>query len=78
MTRYMWAIKGAVSGELLTFKGAALVHSNWAEVHFLLPAARVVQVDTDQFDRVGLPWMELSDHPELSWLHWPLRQVDFR
>lgn len=67
-----FAIKGSVSGELLTFHGRILTHTNRGEMEFLFPAARIVPYDGD------LPTLPVRDHPDMASVRWPLRKEDFR
>lgn len=71
MTRY--ALKGAVSGELLTYGGRVLVHDNRGELEWLFPNERVVPYDGRE-----LPTMRLADHPDMDAVSWPLRKESFR
>lgn len=70
MRRY--AIKGPVSGELVTYGGRILVHGDRGEMEFLFPAARVVPYGGD------LPTLPIRDHPHMASVRWPLNREDFR
>lgn len=70
MTRF--AIKGAASRQLLTYRGAILTHPNRAELEFLLPGAEVVPYDGRE-----LPTLPIARHPDMAALSWPLDRRDF-
>lgn len=70
----LWALVGASSGELLSYQGAVLVHDSRAELEFLVPYTRTVQVPTD----LGRPTMSIKGHPDFTTVRWPLRREDFR
>lgn len=72
MSRY--GLVGGSSGQLLTYRGNALVHNNRAEMEFLFPTTRVVRL-TDGL--IGQPWMWLKDHPSMASVRFPLRREDF-
>lgn len=65
---------GARSGELLTYQGQVLVHTDRAEMEFLIPGQRVVRVSDGD---LGQPEMRLQDHPGLSKVRFPLDRRDF-
>jgi hypothetical protein len=69
-----YGIVGGTSGQLLTYRGAALVHDSRAELEFLFPSARVVRLSRGL---VGQPWMKLKDHPQMAAVRFPLRREDF-
>ena len=70
-----FGLRGAVSGELISYGGRVLVHDNAAELRFLIPGARVVNlphhIDPEQT-------MPISAHPELAGVRFPLDRRDFR
>lgn len=70
MTRY--ALKGSVSGELLTYQGRILVHNNRGELEWLFPGERVVPYDG------ALPTLPIRDHPDMAAVTWPLDRRNFR
>jgi hypothetical protein len=75
----MWAILGEHTRDLLTLDGRPIVHTNRAEMEWLLPGARVVLVTPqDLARRSPLPPLQLKDHPDLAGLSWPLRREEFR
>jgi hypothetical protein len=72
--RDKYGIVGGTSGQLITYRGAALVHDNRAEMEFLFPNARVVRLSKGL---LGQPWMKLKDHPQMVSVRFPLRREDF-
>lgn len=72
MSRY--GIVGTHSGELLTYGGKAILHTNRAEMEFLFPNSRIVRVSDGD---IGQPWMRLKDHPDMKMTRFPLRREDF-
>lgn len=73
MTR-LWALVGQVSGELLSHQGRVLVHEDRAEMEWLVPDHRTVEVRPE----IGRPTMRLRDHPDMNAVVWPLDRRDFR
>ena len=69
-----FAMVGARSGELLTFRGKALIHNSRPEMEFLFPNSRVIRVTDGDLKQ---PWMWLRDHPGMTPVQWPLRREDF-
>lgn len=67
-----YALRGSVSGELLTYQGRVLVHDNRSELEWLFPNERVVPYDGT------LPTMPIAEHPDMAAVQWPLRKEDFR
>lgn len=72
MSRY--GIVGEHSGQLLTYQGRAIIHTNRAEMEFLLPNSRIVKLTDGD---LGQPWMWLKDHPDMAQTRFPLRREDF-
>lgn len=73
----VFALEGAISGDLLTLGGRVLTHDNAAELEFLIPAelgAKVVKCPPTPPELM----MSIKDHPGLSHVRWPLRREDFR
>lgn len=70
-----FALAGRSSGELLTYQGRVIVHGDRAEMEFLFPRERVVQVPS---------WvqpaetMRLQDHPDMAPVTFPLDRREFR
>lgn len=67
-----YALKGSVSGELLSYRGQILVHDNRGELEWLFPHEPVVPYSG------ALPTMRLADHPDMAAVTWPLNREDFR
>lgn len=75
MSNTRWyALVGQSSGELLTYRGDVLVHDSAAELEFLVPGPRVVEVTAE----LGRSFMRVRDHPGFASVRWPLRREDFR
>ncbi len=70
----LWALVGARTGEVLSWRGRVLVHPDRAELEFLFPAARVVACPPDLV-AASLP---LAAHPDMAAVRWPLDRRDFR
>ncbi|WP_297699641.1 hypothetical protein [Mycobacterium sp.] len=73
MSRY--ALVGAVSGELLSHGGRVLSHDSQAELEFLFPGARVVELPRHIEPGQTLP---VAQHPGMASVRWPLRKDEFR
>ncbi len=67
-----YALRGSVSGELLTYEGRVLVHDNRGELEYLFPGERGVPYAGD------LPTLPVSEHPDMAPVTWPLNRKDFR
>lgn len=72
--RRMWALCGARSREILSYRGRAVVHPDRAELEFLFPECRVVECPPDLAEG-GLP---LAHHPDMAAVAFPLDRGDFR
>lgn len=71
----MYALKGEISGELISYGGRVLVHDNRAEMEFLFPRAQIVQITVDSAGETGgRPTMPLKDHPDMGNVLWPLER----
>lgn len=77
----MWAMVGTASGEILSYQGAMVLHDNRAELEWLIPGARVVEVSGRTPDEVAeryrRPTMLLRDHPDMATIRWPIDRRDF-
>jgi hypothetical protein len=58
--------------EVFTLGGEVIVHDNRAELEFLFPGRQFVDVTNSV-----LPKMSIKNHPQCSYLRWPLRREDF-
>lgn len=75
----MWALRGEVTGLILTYNLRPLVHENREELEFLFPHAKVVPVtDADLRAASPEPPLGFKHHPSLGHLTWPLDRKDFR
>jgi hypothetical protein len=66
-----YCLVGVVSGDILTYQGKALVHSNKAEMEYLFPANRVVPLPSYWGEELTFP---LKDHPDMDTVQFPLAQ----
>lgn len=80
----MFALKGGVSGELLSYRGRVMVHDNKVELEFLFPKWRdgqvefvEVRVNDGTLSHDGRPTMPIAEHPDLDMVKWPLNPADF-
>ena len=78
----MYAMVGPVTGEILSHGGRVVLHDNRAELEFLCPGVRVVELPGDSATyiagRMGRPAMLLRDHPDMAPVRWPLDRKAFR
>lgn len=76
-----YAIKGKVSGELLSYRGAVLWHDNEREIRWLFMKSfelQLLEIVELPARLPGRPVMRLKDHPDLASVTWPLNPADFR
>lgn len=66
-----WCLVGQVSGEILTYRGYAIVHENKAELEYLFPDNRVVPIPSYYGDDLTV---QLKDHPDMGAVTFPLDQ----
>jgi len=64
-----WCLVGAVSGEILTYQGLAIVHANKGEMEYLFPGNRVVPLPSYWGEELTFP---LKDHPDMDVVQFPL------
>jgi hypothetical protein len=69
----LYALVGAISGELLSYGGKVLVHGSRGEMEALIQGARVIPCPPSVREEEML---RLQDHPGLAHLRWPLRKED--
>lgn len=75
----LYGLYGQHCRDLLTLDGRPIVHTNRAEMEWLMPDARVVPVtEGDLRKRSPLPPLPLREHPDLQGVSWPLRVEEFR
>lgn len=72
MPRY--GLYGAQSHDFLTYAGQVLWHDNRAELEFLVPNTRVLELPPDLPPSQCLP---LRLHPDLGSVQWPLTREQF-
>lgn len=76
----LYALVGMVTDDLLTYHGRPIVHTDRAELEYLIDTSktRVVAVTArDLAQRSPAAPLLLRDHPGLAHLTWPLRREDF-
>lgn len=66
-----WCLVGETSGEILTYRGFAIVHQNKAELEHLFPANRVVPLPAYWGESLTV---QLKDHPDMDAVVFPLDQ----
>lgn len=71
----LFALVGPVSKELLSFNGQVLVHDNKAELEWLIPGVKVIQLPKAD---IGRPTMPIKDHPDMAAVRWPLDKRHFQ
>lgn len=71
MARNLWCLVGQASGEILTYRGYAIVHRNKAELAYLFPNNRVVPLPSYYADDFTI---QLKDHPDMDTVVFPLEQ----
>ncbi len=64
-----WCLVGAASGEILTYRGFALVHDDKRELEYLFPGNRVVPLPAYWGESLTFP---LKDHPDMDTVQFPL------
>lgn len=69
-----YAMVGARTGELLTYRNRIIVHPVRAEMEFLFPHTRVVRLSMGDLKQ---PTIQLKDHPGMAQVRFPLRREDF-
>ena len=75
-----WYATRHSSGELVSYRGAILVHDNRAEIEWLIPTHPAVELSGTReqiADRTGRTVMLWKDHPDMAAVRWPLRKEDF-
>lgn len=70
----IYAARGDISRELLSYGGKVLTHDNEGEMAFLLAGCTIVPLPSS-FKAEDT--MRLQDHPGLEAVRWPLRRADF-
>lgn len=66
-----WCLVGQTSGEILTYRGYAIVHENKAELEYLFPNNRVVPLPNYYGQSLTV---QLKDHPDMDAVAFPLDQ----
>lgn len=64
-----WCLVGQSSGEVLTYKGYAIVHENKAELEYLFPNNRVVPLPNYYGEDLTV---QLKNHPDMDTVVFPL------
>lgn len=65
----MWCLVGAVSGDVLTYRGFLLVHDNKRELEHLFPGNKVVAKPEWFGDDLT---MSIKNHPDMDAVVFPL------
>jgi len=80
----VYALQGGASRELISYNGLILVHDNEAEMEWLFPKMRVVELTliegTPDHGSIkdGRATMSIKDHPQFEGVSWdPLNKADF-
>lgn len=68
-----FALRGNRTGEILTWNGKVITHTNRAEMEFLIRNATVVPYTVPLTDSIPL-----SMHPDFDSVQFPLNKEDFR
>lgn len=71
MTNNLYCLVGQASGEVLTYRGFAIVHQNKRELEYLFPNNRVVPLPSYYGEDLT---MQLSKHPDMDTVTFPLDQ----
>lgn len=64
-----WCLVGTASGEVLTYRGYAIVHENKAELEYLFPGNRVVPLPSYYGESLTV---QLKNHPDMDTVVFPL------
>lgn len=77
----MWTVVQHASREPFTFGGRVIVHEDRTELEWLIPTHPVVELPgrtpEEVAARLGVPVMNLRDHPDMGPVKWPLDRKDF-
>lgn len=77
----MFAIEGAVTKEILSFRGKMVVHHDRREMEYLFPGQRVVMLSgytiQECAHKYGRPAMWLKDHPDMASVKFPINPKEF-
>lgn len=68
-----YALLGPTTQDVLSYKGAIILHGDKDEMSFLFPNCRVVEFRAGDNDLV----MRLRDHPNMAPVKFPLSKSDF-
>ncbi len=82
MLQHRYALKGLISGELITHNNRIIVHNNRAELEFLfgLDQGKAQKVEITTVSEALLrvrPSIRLRDTPDCADLEFPLNRADF-
>jgi hypothetical protein len=77
----VFALKGAVTDELISYQGRVIVHHDRRELEYLFPGVRVEMLRgytiAECAQEYGRPMMRLADHPDMQAVSWPLNPKEF-
>lgn len=71
MSAKLYCLVGRVTGDLLSWKGRVLVHEDKAELEYLFPANRVVELPSIYAEDLTMP---LKFHPDMEAVQFPLAE----
>jgi hypothetical protein len=74
--RRRWAVRGLVSGQLLSWRGLIIVHDNSAELRFLIAGEVAIKEIPPTIEAEHTIW--IKDHPDFQSVEWPLNRADFK
>lgn len=66
-----YVLVGRTSGEVLTYQGYVLTHSDKSELQYLFPNERVIPLPGSFTNELT---MELRNHPDMTSVKFPLAQ----
>lgn len=72
----LFALKGDVSKELISFNGKVLVHESKEEMKYLFPFGATVVSCPDYIKPEEM--LSIRNHPDMAAVRWPLDKKDFR
>lgn len=71
MNTKLYCLIGRVTGDPLSYRGRVIVHDDKAEMEYLFPASRVVELPSYFGEDLTLP---LKFHPDMEAVQFPLAE----